>query len=303
MGHLDDHAAVVGVGAHQPPPNEDVHLSDHRLRQLIARDPPPGGTTLLIHGDQPQQPGNDLLPAPPADRTRIGQSRVGLTGQGTLHPTEPFIEWTRQLTAAADPLGELGEGERQQRQRFPTVGVGDQLGHQVLVDCDTGQPSRTFNHRPQRIAPQRPQRVGPGRQLRQVGVDQQLFQKLRPQRRDHLHPTRQHRAKQLREPGSLPGWRLGEQLLELIHHHQQPPRPGCQQQLIDQPRQATVIKPVPYVGHCPIQPKLLCRASQFSDQLGHRIGTGQDRGQRPPARFVGHRRPQPGPDQRRLATP
>ena len=183
--------------------DEGVQLADHRLRQLIARDPPPGGATLLIHGDQPQQPGNDLLTAPPRDRPRLGQRRLGLAGQRTLHPAELVVTRSRQLTTAADPLGELGQGERQQRQRFPAVGVGDQSGHQVLVHADTGQPGRALDHRPQRLAAQRPQRVGAGRQHRQLGVNQQLVEELRPQRGHHLYRTAQRRVQQLREPGPL----------------------------------------------------------------------------------------------------
>lgn len=115
MSHSDDHAAVVGVGGEQPSPDEDVQFSGHRLRQAIPRDPPPSGATLLIDGDQPQQSGNDLLAASAGGRGRVGQGRIGLAGQGTLDPAELVIACSGQFAAAVDTVGELGEGEGQQR--------------------------------------------------------------------------------------------------------------------------------------------------------------------------------------------
>ncbi|HVE95729.1 MAG TPA: hypothetical protein VNA67_01890 [Pseudonocardiaceae bacterium] len=80
MGYPDDHAAIVGVGGEQPPLDEDVQFSGYRLRQLVAGDPPSGGTALLIDGDQTQQPGKDFLLPPTGGRGRFSQGCVGLAG-------------------------------------------------------------------------------------------------------------------------------------------------------------------------------------------------------------------------------
>lgn len=76
------------------------------------------GTTLLVDGHQPQQPRQDLPMVTAGGRHRVGQGGVGLAGQRTAHTADFRVGGGRELPAAADALGELSEGERQQRQRF-----------------------------------------------------------------------------------------------------------------------------------------------------------------------------------------
>jgi hypothetical protein len=139
----------VGVGDQQPPGDERIPLGDQWGGQLGAGDPPSGGTALLVNTNQPQQPGDDLLAPSATGGDRLGQRRVGLASQRTLHPAELLIARGRQLATVADTLGKVGQSERQQRQRLPRVSIGNQPGHQVLVDGDPGHPGRPFDHRTQ----------------------------------------------------------------------------------------------------------------------------------------------------------
>ena len=153
----------VEVGGQQPARDEGVQLGGHRVGQLVAADPPPGGAALLVHGDQPQQLLDHLVAVPAARGRGVGEGGVGLAGQRPLHPTQLLVPAGQQPPAAPHPVGQLGQGVGQQRQRLPAVGVGDQPRHQLLVDLDAGQPRRALDHRAQRLPPQRPQRVHPRR--------------------------------------------------------------------------------------------------------------------------------------------
>lgn len=122
---------------------------------------------------------DQALPAEIA--TRVVQGHGGRYGRsGALYSPELVVTLRGELTAAADAVGELGEGERQQWQGFPDVGVGDQSSHQVFSDRDAGQLGRALDHGPEGLAAQWPQRVGTGGQHRQVGVEQELVKERRP---------------------------------------------------------------------------------------------------------------------------
>jgi len=306
VGGPDHHGAVVGVGAQQPPSDEGIQRGDRRIGQLVAVDLPPSRAALFIDSDQPQQPGNHLFPALAASGYRVSEGRIGLTDQRTLDPTELLVACLGELTTSADAVGELGQGERQQRQRLPAVGVLDQPGHQALVDTDPGQPGRLFDHNLQRLAAQRPQHIGARRQCGGFGVAQQLVEELWAQRTHQLYRTGQRRAQQLDKPSPLGRRGLGEQLLELVHHDQQAPlrtARGGQQQFAHQPRQAGLVELVAHVLHRPVQVDLSCCHGQSPGQRRHRIDARYDRRQRPPARLSSHHRRQPGPHQRRLPAP
>jgi hypothetical protein len=91
MGDPDHDLAVVVVRSKQPAGHEGVQLGRHRLRQLGAVNPPPGGLALLIHGDQPQQLLDHLLAVPAARGGGVAECGVGLGGQRPLHPTQLLI--------------------------------------------------------------------------------------------------------------------------------------------------------------------------------------------------------------------
>lgn len=167
-----DGGFAVGVGGQQPSRDEGVQLGTHQFGQLVSADAPPDRAAVLIDGDQSQQPGDHLVTGAPGSGHGVGQGRVGLAGQCPPDAPELVIARSGKLAAAAHAVGELGEGERQQRQRLPAAGVGDEGGHQFGVHPDPGQPGWPLDDRRQGLPAQRPQREGPRRQIGQLRAGQ-----------------------------------------------------------------------------------------------------------------------------------
>lgn len=141
MSDTDDPAAVGGLGGGQQPTfDECVQLGGHGCGQLVTGGAPADGMALLVHGHQPQQPREHVVAAATSGLGCGVQGRIGMCGQRSLYAAKLLVPGGQELSAPVNILGELGEGEGQQRQGVAGVGVLDELAGQGGVHTDPRPP-------------------------------------------------------------------------------------------------------------------------------------------------------------------
>ena len=80
--------------------------------------------------------------------TRLLQGRIGLPLQSALHTTDLDVTLMGEPAAARHTLRELFECERQQRKGGAAAGIGDEAGHQFIVDLESRYLRGLFDDRP-----------------------------------------------------------------------------------------------------------------------------------------------------------
>jgi hypothetical protein len=125
---------------------KSLQLSLNWRSQLVAIDQSSYGMALLVDCDEPKQSRDHLLTRSMICRHRIGKGCISLTYQRALNSAELVVARHGKPSAATDVHSKLGKSERQEWECFPGIGVFDQPFYQFGVQCDTGYPSRLFNH-------------------------------------------------------------------------------------------------------------------------------------------------------------
>jgi hypothetical protein len=82
-------------------------LGGRLVRQLVARHAAPAGAALRVHGGQPEHFLDHLLAAAAAQVHCVGESALGLLGEGTLDAAELLVAGREQPAAPPDPLSGL----------------------------------------------------------------------------------------------------------------------------------------------------------------------------------------------------
>jgi hypothetical protein len=170
---------------------------------------------------------------------------------------------------------------------------------------DPRQLRRALDDRPERRPAQRPQRARGRRQRGQLGVDQNLLQELRAQRRHGADRACEGRAEQPDEASTLVGGCLGDQLLELVDDEKQPsPPPGRrEQELVGEVGEPVLVEPPLHHRGRPGEVERVRGVGHLAGQRGAGGAPRQDRREHPPAGFIGEGWREPGPDQGGLPQP
>lgn len=236
----------VLIGGHQPLPIQVVEHSGDGLgvggwelgEQRVAAHPAPGVLRVWLDGDHPQeQPLGHPLPA----LVEAGVQSVGRGGEGVLDAACGLVGGDSELAVLAAGPG-LAQGVRQQRQLARIVGgdiltqrlhrpeVAQHRGGQPGLHGEAHLPGRRFDGLPQLLGHHRPdgQRVGQGRH--QAGMGGTALHEGGAHAEDHQRGGRIVQAaagggaQRVDEPPAfIAVAALGEDLLELVDHQDQPP--------------------------------------------------------------------------------
>ena len=168
VGHRDvDDAVVSSLRGEQVPVDERV-APHHQVGQGGHVDPAARRLAVDVDRDELQQCAQHLVATPPGVAPRLRQRRIGLPAQRAAHAADGGVPLRRELAAPADAVGELGQGEGQQREGLAVAGVVDEARDQLLAHRDPGAPRGLLDHLAQRSRPSA--RTGTGRRPPGAGL-------------------------------------------------------------------------------------------------------------------------------------